>query len=278
VLLACLPGVATAGSARMELELAPGIVAEADYWPGEADRPAVLILHGFLQTREFPTVRRLAQTLAGRGFSVLTPSLTLGIDRRARSLACEAIHTHSMQRDIAELRAWTAWLAERTGKPPVLIGHGSGGTQLAALLDAGRDVPIARSILIAPSHFAAGPGAPPGAVLKTRATAHLARGDETLGSFALGHCRRYLTTPTNLLSYLDWDIDRLRTALVGGGTSVAVVYGDGDGQIDAGWLAELGEGGVALRAVVGANHLLDLSHEGALFDEVVRLISGGQNG
>ena len=75
-----------AGSARIELEVVPGITAEADYWPGEADKPAVLILHGFLQTREFPTVRRLAEALADEGYSVLTPSLTLGLNRRRQSL------------------------------------------------------------------------------------------------------------------------------------------------------------------------------------------------
>ncbi len=85
LLAMAMPVAAHAGSARMELDIAPGVTAEADYWPGEADMPAVLILHGFLQTSEFPTVRRLAESLAEEGFSVLTPSLTLGLNRRRQS-------------------------------------------------------------------------------------------------------------------------------------------------------------------------------------------------
>ena len=95
----------------MSLELRSGLTAVSDYWPGEADLPAILILHGFLQTREFQTVRRLAEALSDEGYSVLLPSLTLGLDRRRQSVACEAIHTHSMQQDVDELRAWIDWLA-----------------------------------------------------------------------------------------------------------------------------------------------------------------------
>ncbi len=93
----CLCATTSGAERRVELEVAPGLTAAAAYWQGEADMPPVLIAHGFLQTREFPTVSRLAESLADFGYSVLKPSLSLGIDRRTKSLACEAIHTHSMQ-------------------------------------------------------------------------------------------------------------------------------------------------------------------------------------
>lgn len=40
----------------VSLKLGSGIAAVADYQPGAADRPAVMILHGFLQTHHFHTV------------------------------------------------------------------------------------------------------------------------------------------------------------------------------------------------------------------------------
>ena len=36
--LVCWGTAVFAGSARMQLEVEPGLVAEADYWPGAADR------------------------------------------------------------------------------------------------------------------------------------------------------------------------------------------------------------------------------------------------
>lgn len=262
----------------MELSMGPGLVAEADYWPGEADMPALLILHGFLQTREFPTVRRLAEALAGEGFSVLTPSLTLGLNRRQQSMACEAIHTNSIQQDAAELGAWTEWLAERAGKPPVLIGHSTGGVQMAAMLDAHRDIPVSQAVLVSLSYFGEELGPARVAELQADAAAALARGDQRMHRYALTYCREYVTTAANLLSYLAWDKERLRALLVRGPTPATVIYGDQDDRIDRVWLEALAGGGVSVRSVAGANHFFDLTHEFDLLDEVLRVIAEGNHG
>jgi hypothetical protein len=65
---------AHAGSARLSLERPSGLTAVSDYWAGEADRPAILILHGFLQTREFPT----AAPRCGRVRNVTWPAIRAG--------------------------------------------------------------------------------------------------------------------------------------------------------------------------------------------------------
>jgi pimeloyl-ACP methyl ester carboxylesterase len=271
--------VAFAGSARMELEVGAGRVATADYWPGAVDKPAVLILHGFLQTRDFPTVRRLAEALADEGYSVLTPTLTLGVGRRLQSLACEAIHTHSMGDDVAELLAWTRWLNERAGREPVLIGHSAGGVQLAALLDAHRELPVTRAVLISLTYFTDVEGVASLAELRARADADLAvGGDAALHDYALNYCRRYVTTPAALLSYLAWDDQRLKQALLATSVPVTVIYGDHDKRIDMEWLDVLGEGGIEMRPVAGADHFFDLAHEFDLLDEVVAVTSGVDNG
>lgn len=278
LLVAAVPATVQAGSAQMELDMAQGIVAEADYWPGAADRPAILILHGFLQTREFPTVRRLAESLAEEGFSVLAPTLTLGLNRRRQSLACEAIHTHSMQQDVAELLAWTGWLAERTGKSPVLIGHSSGGVQLAAMLDSKRDLAVDQVVMISLTYFGEEQGSERSRTLMARAGDDLIRDREAISAYPLVFCDDYVTTAANYLSYLGWGRARLEQALISAPTPVTVVYGDKDRRIDSDWLDALRLGGVTVRPVPGANHFFDLAHEFDLFDEVAQLIAGGNHG
>jgi len=278
LLAMAMPVAAHAGSARMELDIAPGVTAEADYWPGEADMPAVLILHGFLQTGAFPTVRRLAESLAEEGFSVLTPSLTLGLNRRRQSLACEAIHTHSMQQDVAELAAWTDWLAERAGKPPVLIGHSSGGVQLVAMLESNPGLGVDRALLVSLSSFGEGRSPEQIGLVERRARADLGRHFNGMNAYALAYCNRYVTNPKSLLSYLEWDRARLAQALVSGLAPVALIYGDRDGLLDKAWLDTLQAGGVTIRPVPGAHHFFDLANEFDLSDEVAQLIAGSGHG
>ena len=277
VLLAA-PTVAHAGSARIELPLPSGTVAEADYWPGQADLPAVMILHGFLQTREFSTVRRLAEAMADAGFSVLAPTLSLGLSRRRQSLACEAIHTHSMDRDVAELRAWTHWLIERTGKSPVLIGHSTGGSKLVAMLDAHRDLQVERAVLIGLAYFGGEEGPERLRAMRARATADLARDAEALHAYSLNYCKQYVSSPGSLLSYLRWDQKRLKQALLAGPVPVTVIYGGADERVDRAWLEHLKANSIRVRAVPGANHFFDVAHEFKLFDEVLAVISEAAHG
>jgi pimeloyl-ACP methyl ester carboxylesterase len=271
-------GTAHADSARVEMTIAPGLVAEAEYWPGQVDRPAVMVLHGFLVTRQFSTVRRLAEGLAGEGFSVLTPTLTLGLGRRQQSLACEALHTHSMPQDLVEIRAWTEWLIRHTGKPPFLVGHSAGGVHLAALLDSYPELPVVRALLISLSYFGEEQGPRQAHALRARATADQASRPDAMIPYSLTYCSRYVTTPGGLLSYLQWDNQRLRDVLLEQRERVAVIYGEGDERIDMAWIDTLRAAGVPTHGVPDANHFFDLAHEFELLDTVLLAVSGDDNG
>jgi len=99
----------TASAIHAELvtqQMPSGIAANAEYLQGEPGRPTILMLHGFLQTHNFHTIHRLSAGLHDEGYTVLSPTLTLGIPFRKQSLACEAIHTHRLQDDHAEIAAW----------------------------------------------------------------------------------------------------------------------------------------------------------------------------
>ena len=114
------------------IQTAGQITATADYHPGRADRPAILLLHGFLQTRDFGIIKSIADTLADEGYTVLSPTLSLGISNRKRSLDCEALHLHDMDGDVREIQQWVKWLREHGHDDIIGVGHSFGGVQLLA--------------------------------------------------------------------------------------------------------------------------------------------------
>ncbi len=125
---------AAAQAAIVQLEVRPGITASAEYLIGERSKPAVLLIHGFLQTREFPTVATLARGLQDASYTVLSPTLSLNIPSRTQSLACEAVHKHSMDEDVDEIGRWVRWLKSNGHRDIVLLGHSFGSLQLLAYL------------------------------------------------------------------------------------------------------------------------------------------------
>jgi hypothetical protein len=70
ILLSLLLWFASAAQAAVVFQdIRPGIRAGASYQVGEHNKPAILLLHGFLQTREFPTVATLAGGLHDAGYN-----------------------------------------------------------------------------------------------------------------------------------------------------------------------------------------------------------------
>jgi esterase/lipase len=111
----------------IEVKLPSGIIASADFHQGLTSQPAILLLHGFLQTRSSPPMSTLANNLASKGYTTLSPTISLGINKRKQSMACEMVHTHTMNEEIAELIFWTKWLSIKGYKNIVLIGFSSTG-------------------------------------------------------------------------------------------------------------------------------------------------------
>jgi len=78
------------------------IEAEADYVVGDIEKPAVVIIHGFLTTNRFHTVEAMAKALQDEGFSTLTPTLTLDISM-TQALAGDDVKTHNIIKTTAEM-------------------------------------------------------------------------------------------------------------------------------------------------------------------------------
>jgi pimeloyl-ACP methyl ester carboxylesterase len=256
-LLLLLPQAAAAERAR--IELGNGLTAQAEYLSGKPTLPAVLVLHGFLQTHDFPTVATLARGLNDSGYTVLAPTLSLGVPNRKQSLACEAVHRHSLDEDLDEIDRWVKWLASRGHRQIVLIGHSFGSMQLLAYL-AGKPDPAVRGY-IAASLTETQIGPTSRAELIERLEDAVARGDHKLVNQPISYCKKYPSNPAALLSYVRWDQARLVKALNAYKGHKLLIMGDADVMIGRKWLSTLQESRTPMAIVKGAGHFMDGEHE-----------------
>lgn len=265
-----------AHAAIVQQEMRPGIPANAEYLIGQRSKPAVLLLHGFLQTREFPTVATLARGLQDAGYTVLLPTLSLNIPNRMQSLACEAVHKHSMDDDVAEIGRWVDWLKSHGHRSIVLIGHSFGSLQLLAYLSTHPDPAI--KAFIGASLVEAQIGTTSRQALIAQLEAHIQNKQRTLVTQSLSFCRKYTSTPEGLLSYVRWDQPRLLTTLKQMPTSVQLIMGDADGMLGQGWLKVLQHIQIPMVIVHGGSHFMDGEHEFDLLDHTLKFLEAHQQG
>lgn len=272
-LLCLLLWFATATEAAVVYQdMRPGIRASASYQVGDRDKPAILLLHGFLQTRDFPTVATLAGGLHDAGYTVLSPTLSLNIPARSQSLACEAIHKHSLNEDTAEITRWVNWLKKQGHRSIVLLGHSFGSMQLLAYL-AGRPDPAVKAYIGASLVEAQiGPVDRKSLIEKLERKAHTA--PRTLVTHPLSFCRKYTSTPRDLLSYVRWDQARTLDALHRSPVASWLIMGDADNLLGHNWLAALRHLGSQIVLVPGANHFMDGEHEFDLLEHALVFLRG----
>ncbi len=251
------------------LKMPDGLVARAEYRQGRSIKPAVLILHGFLQTHEFSTVHRLTDGLAGEGYPVLAPTLTLGITQRKQSLACEAIHTHTLQDDFRELDAWLGWLKKKGHTHIVLLGHSHGSTELMAYVLRGPAVPIDKLIAVSIVEVVSSRDSAVNQALERQLRQLRERGERGPVSRPLSFCRKFVATPESFLSYLEWSPERILASIRKVSIPYTLIMGGHDERLGPGWIERLHETGKTVRMIPGANHFLDGQHEFDLLDVVL---------
>ncbi|MBU0593720.1 MAG: alpha/beta hydrolase [Gammaproteobacteria bacterium] len=270
VLLVFLAAPVVASADTVEIRFSPGLVGVADYRAGKAELPAVLLLHGFLQTRNSPPMSRLADALSDAGYPVLVPTLTLGVSRRNKSLSCEAVHKHTLPDDLQEVSQWLNWLANHGYKKVVMIGHSSGSKDVLAYLVDKPGVLVERAILV---------GITPIEVdaeqhRKARAEKPAMSGQmPPLGRFTVAYCKNnYVATVPAYLSYADWTGDVIANALGKIKVPVDVVLGTKDQVISPTWRGQLEKSRVPLTLIENAGHFFDGEHEFELNDRVLEIL------
>lgn len=255
----------------VQLQVRPGIHASAEYLDGQRDKPAILLLHGFLQTRDFPTVATLARGLRDTGYPVLSPTLSLNIPNRSQSLACEAVHRHSMDDDVSEITRWVNWLKSRGHRSVVLIGHSFGSLQLLAYLDAKPDRAVKG--YFASSLIEIRIGNTPRAPLIAQLKDQIQHGQKTLVSQQISYCKKYLATPDDLVSYIRWDQPRTLAALKKSPVNMQLLMGEADELIGSTWIKALKQAQIPMVALPGANHFMDGEHEFDLLENALEFLS-----
>jgi len=254
----------------VRLAMPGNLTGIAEYHRGEPDKAAVLILHGFLATHNFNTVLNLAEALRDEGYTVLTPTLTLGINARRESLPCDAIHTHTLYRDIAEIDRWVVWLTHQTRQPIVLVGHSYGSLELLAWL-ARHHRPQVRQLITISLSYADNFNPPAVAKRQIReARQAMNRGEDSPHRFTLSYCRNNFVAPPHVyLSYMAWPEHRVIAALKAASIPVEVIMGGADRRFDGHWFKALKATGARLKIIPGASHFFDTGHEFDLHDTIL---------
>ncbi len=244
-------------------------MARAEFRKGDADKPTVLLMHGFLQTHEFPTIHRLTEGLSSAGYSVLAPTLTLGVSHRKQSLPCEAIHTHTMGDAGNELATWLDWLKVRKTGPVVLVGHSFGSIGTLAFLLSHRDASVRKLIGIsAVEGRLKVDGAARDQLVKTlraKVKAH----NKSLVAQQFSFCQKYRASPESMLSYLEWTPERILADAGRVSSPTTFIMGSRDDRLGANWIDRLKQTKAKVRVIDGANHFMDGDFEFDLLDSVL---------
>jgi len=256
----------------IEQQTAERKTALASYLEGDSDSKPLLLLHGFLQTHDFPTVSRLTSALNEAGYTTLSPTLTLGLNHRKKSLACEAIHTHNTAMDTAEIKQWIEWLYNKTGQKVTVIGHSAGTQTLLSYIASHGDELVEEIILISLSYFTEGPVNNETPEHAQKARAALAGGFDPLDNYGLSYCKLYPTRASDFISYYEWDPEKIVSLAETIKHKTSVIIGTGDQRISPDWRQQLKENEFKVVSIEGANHFFDQAHEFDLLDAMETIL------
>jgi pimeloyl-ACP methyl ester carboxylesterase len=258
------------------LTLMNGLIATAAYKAGNPELPAVLILHGFLQTRDSPTVHQLAESLSDIGYTVLSPNLSLGISKRNKSLACEAIHLHSMEDDLKEIDTWVNWLVSKGHNQIVLIGHNYGSLMLIAYLSSHPNPAVRKLIAVSLVDAQVDMGGQQWQKTETDLQHKFNDKDASLVQYPLSFCKKYPTSAQNYMSYASWQRTRVLKVLSRLKVPVIIIMGDGDTRLGASWTSALKKANPSLVVIKGADHFMSGEYEFDLLNAVLAALRSPQ--
>ncbi len=128
-------------------------LARAQSWP---QGRVVLMIHGSLAHNKMEIMWTIQELLVDAGLSALAINLSLSVDDRHGTFACETPHAHRDSDALDEIGLWLDWLETRGAERIVLLGHSRSGNQIARFVTE-RDAPrVEAVVLVAPSVWDAG--------------------------------------------------------------------------------------------------------------------------
>lgn len=244
--------------------------ALAEYRPHDKNKPAVLILHGFLQTSDFNTIQFIADELSDNDYSVIAPTLSLNKNKRRQSLPCNSIHTHNVEENNYEIKQWVSWLKKQGYKSIVFVGHSIGNLQLVSYLKNNADPAYKLFIAISP-----GTAWNTSKLEQTRRDIKQANkifktSPKKINKYSLGFCEEnYNTTAKNFLSYANWTESVLLESFSKPSIDTHIIIGDSDAYIPVNWDKKLRKKNISVSVIEGANHFFNGDAEFTLQDNII---------
>jgi esterase/lipase len=257
-------------AAPVKLKMPNGLVANANYIKGNPAKPTVFLLHGFLQTHNFSTISRLSDSLSSEGYSVFSPTLTLGIPGRNKSLACEALHDHTMEDDQAEIDTWVKWLNNKGHKEIVLMGHSQGSVSLLSYLANKKNKTISKYIAVSILQVNMSDDKDENKRLRTMLQQKISENSRMPFTRKLSFCIKYLGTPRSYYSYQSWSTEKILKEIKSLNIPLKIIMGGGDNRIRNIWIKELKSTGKPISVIEGANHFMDGFNEFDLLELVLK--------
>lgn len=257
----------------VKLKNVSGQVIAADFTQGSNNTGPILLLHGFLQTNKFSTINHLERDLNDSGYTVLSPTLSLGISNRKENLSCEAIHMHSMDKDAAELRQWIEWLYKKTGRQVTVIGHSAAGSTVLKYMEDSNAMYIGHAILISLTYINDNLYSNENFHYKEKALKAVNSGINPLDAYALHYCKTYPTDARAFLSYYNWDRVKVGKVVSEFNDHISIILGTGDKRVESDWRQQLKDQNSNIILIEGANHFFDQAYEFDLTEAVEKLLT-----
>lgn len=262
-------------SEQVDTKLPNGVIATANFHSGVNSLPAVITLHGFLQTHHSPPMSSLASNLSSRGYTVLSPTMSLNINRRSQSMACEAVHTHTMESEVDEISYWVSWLNTKGYKNIVLVGFSSTGNIAALLLGARKTQPSIKHIILT-SLNSVFLEAAERQKMDTALTSTRNKTGKNLERVSLGYCKKnYTTTAKNYLSYASYDNSKIIELVKDNPIPTEIILGTADTILPDNWVEKISGLNAQNHVTVikNATHFFDDTHEFDLAEAVEKTLN-----
>jgi esterase/lipase len=232
------------------------------------------LLHGFQQTHRSEPINSLASNLAAKGYTVLNPTMSLGVNHRSQSMPCEAVHTQTIEEEVAEIGYWKNWLNDKGMNNIVLASFSSTGN-LAMLLYTSQAprLSIQKAILIAPNPPVVDPKQKRKIIASIKSRAQ--KDEQNLGIFTMSYCKNnYATTTDSYLSYAKYDSKEFIELIKNSQVQTELILGSADTVITPSWATQLKalNSPVRITTVNKAGHFFDGPSEFDLADAVENLL------
>lgn len=262
----------------VEVKLPNGLTALANFQAGVPTQTALIFLHGLHQTQHSQPLSALANNLSAKGYTLLNPTLTVSVNRRVQSMDCEAVHTQTMDQDVAEIDYWVHWLTKKGYPNIALIGFSSTGNIQAMLYNSlGSNSAIKKTILISMNPLLID--------LQERQSAqkilvsnHISKINK-LSKYKVGYCKNNFVSTSNIyMSYAKYDAGGILTLLTKTSANTELIFGSADLILPANWISQVRavNSQVTISIIDKANHFFDGTSEFDLAAKVETILSASK--